>query len=139
MEGVNSLSIQLANAIGCNVYAVAGGPDKVKRAEKLGARAALDYRAVRNWHVEILKMTKGRGTDLVIDNVGAATIQKSLRAVARGGKIVTVGNTSGPDIRYDNRNHVHQADLYCGFNYGKSTGFSRRNEFHLETEYYTSY
>jgi zinc-binding alcohol dehydrogenase/oxidoreductase len=39
----------------------------------------------------------------VVDNVGAATITKSLRSVARAGRVVTVGNTSGPAINIDNR------------------------------------
>ncbi len=101
--GVNSLAIQLANAVGATVYALCGGADKRKRTEALGVEHAIDYRQVPNWHVEIMKMTKGRGVDVVIDNVGAETFSKSLRAVTRGGTIVTVGNTRGPSITFDNR------------------------------------
>ena len=61
------------------------------------------YRQNPDWHREILKITKGRGVDLVIDNVGAATFTKSLAAASRGGRIVTVGNTSGYQIEFDNR------------------------------------
>jgi zinc-binding alcohol dehydrogenase/oxidoreductase len=41
--------------------------------------------------------------DVVVDNVGAQTFSKSLRAVTRGGRIITVGNTSGYEISFDNR------------------------------------
>lgn len=50
-----------------------------------------------------MKLTKGRGVDLVVDNVGAETFMKSLRVARRGGRIVTVGNTTGYDITFDNR------------------------------------
>ena len=101
--GVNSLAIALARAAGAYVYCLAGSKEKQKRAEQLGANVTVNYNENRNWHVEILKLTKGIGVDLVIDNVGAETLQKSLRAVTRGGKVVTVGNTSGYEISYDNR------------------------------------
>jgi NADPH:quinone reductase-like Zn-dependent oxidoreductase len=57
-----------------------------------------------DWGKEILKLTSKRGVDVVVDNVGRATLNTSILAVARGGRIVIVGNTSGPqteiDIRY---------------------------------------
>lgn len=101
--GVNSLSILLASTIGARVIALAGSAEKARRAVELGAETVINYNDHRNWAHEILKITKGRGVDLVIDNVGAATMGKSLRAVRRGGRIVTVGNTSGYDIPLDNR------------------------------------
>lgn len=57
-----------------------------------------------DWKREIYKLTDRRGVDVVVDNVGEATISASMAAAARGGRIVIVGNTSGPlaevDIRY---------------------------------------
>jgi NADPH:quinone reductase-like Zn-dependent oxidoreductase len=57
-----------------------------------------------DWGKEIYRLTNKRGVDIVVDNVGKATITKSMMAAARGGRIVIVGNTSGPqaeiDIRY---------------------------------------
>ena len=101
--GVNSLTISLAHATGATVIALAGGPEKCARARTLGATHVIDYKATSDWHIEVLKLTKGRGVDVVCDNVGKATFEKSLRAVARGGRIVTVGNTSGYSITFDNR------------------------------------
>jgi NADPH:quinone reductase-like Zn-dependent oxidoreductase len=101
--GVNSLSILLCKAAGATVYCLAGGKEKVKRAEALGADHVIDYHEHRTWPVEIMRLTRGRGADVVVDNVGMETFAKSLRAVARGGRIVTVGNTSGYQIQFDNR------------------------------------
>ena len=101
--GVNSLSILMAKALGAQVYVLAGGEKKAKFAESLGAHFVIDYKKTTLWPTEIMKLTKGRGVDIVIDNVGAQTFAKSLQSVRRGGRIVTVGNTSGYEVTFDNR------------------------------------
>jgi NADPH:quinone reductase-like Zn-dependent oxidoreductase len=101
--GVNSLTIPFAKAAGATVYALAGGPKKVELARKLGAQEVIDYKKDTRWPSELLKLTRGRGVDVVVDNVGTPTIENSIRAAARGGRIVTVGNTAGFDVRFDNR------------------------------------
>ncbi|MGD9301135.1 MAG: zinc-binding dehydrogenase [Desulfobacterales bacterium] len=101
--GVNSIAIQMAKLAGATVYVVASNPEKSARAQELGADMVLDRSQV-DWAKEIYKLTSRRGVDLVVDNVGQATITRSMQAVARGGRIVIVGNTSGPlaeiDIRF---------------------------------------
>ncbi len=101
--GVNSLSILLARAAGATVLALTSGSAKMEKALSLGASQVIDYTTHPDWHTEVLKLTKGRGVDVVVDNVGAKTFGKSLRAAARGGRIVTVGNTKGYEISFDNR------------------------------------
>lgn len=101
--GVNSLAIMFAKAAGATVYCLAGSKKKADKAASLGAHHVIDYKENTNWATEILKLTRGRGVDVVIDNVGAQTFAKSLRSTTRGGRIVTVGNTSGYDIHFDNR------------------------------------
>jgi NADPH:quinone reductase-like Zn-dependent oxidoreductase len=101
--GVNSLAILLARAAGASVITLAGGSDKAQKASALGAQSVIDYTKQNDWHTEVLKITKGRGVDLVVDNVGSKTMPKSLRSVARGGRIVTVGNTKGYELSFDNR------------------------------------
>ena len=101
--GVNSMAIQIAKLAGATVYTVAGNPSKAERAQELGADVVLDRSRV-DWGKELYRLTSRRGVDVVVDNVGQATITTSIQAVARGGRIVIVGNTSGPlakiDIRY---------------------------------------
>ncbi len=100
--GVNSIAIQIAKLAGATVYVVASNPEKAERAQQLGADAVLDRSRV-DWGKEIYKLTSKRGVDVVVDNVGHATIAKSMQAVARGGRIVIVGNTSGPQAEIDIR------------------------------------
>jgi NADPH:quinone reductase-like Zn-dependent oxidoreductase len=100
--GVNSMAIQIAKLAGASVYVVAANPEKSERARQLGADVVLDRSQV-NWGKEIYKLTAKRGVDVVVDNVGKATITTSMQAVARGGRIVIVGNTSGPQAEIDIR------------------------------------
>ena len=100
--GVNSIAIQLAKLAGATVYVVASNSEKADRARQLGADMVLD-RSQLDWGKEIFKLTSRRGVDVVVDNVGKATLTKSMQAVARGGRIVIVGNTSGPQAEIDIR------------------------------------
>jgi NADPH:quinone reductase-like Zn-dependent oxidoreductase len=101
--GVNTMAIQLAKLAGATTFVVAGNEKKGAQARELGADVVLDRSRV-DWSQELLRLTGKRGVDVVVDNVGAATLDASIRAVARGGRIVIVGNTTGPlkeiDIRY---------------------------------------
>lgn len=101
--GVNTMVAQIAKLAGAEVYVVASDAKKSEKAKKLGADVVIN-RSEKDWGREIHRLTDKRGVDLVVDNVGAATINTSMKAVARGGRIVVIGNTSGPhaeiDIRY---------------------------------------
>jgi 2-desacetyl-2-hydroxyethyl bacteriochlorophyllide A dehydrogenase len=105
--GVNSMAIQIAKLAGAFVYVVASNPQKAERAQQLGADVVLDRSQV-DWVKKVYQLTSRRGVDVVVDNVGQATIMSSMQAVARGGRIVIVGNTSGP-----------QADIDIRFIFGK--------------------
>jgi len=100
--GVNSVAIQIAKMAGATVYVVASNAEKAKRARELGADFVID-RSLADWGKEVRRLTAKRGVDLVVDNVGAATLNISMAVVARGGRIVIVGNTSGPQVEIDVR------------------------------------
>ena len=100
--GVNSMAIQIAKLAGARVYAVAANRNKAEKAKELGADVALDRSNV-DWSKEIYRLTDKRGVDVVVDNVGQATINQSMLALARGGRVVIVGNTSGPKTQIDMR------------------------------------
>lgn len=102
--GVNSFAIQLAKLAGCEVFTVTSTAEKMQQAKLLGADHVLNYRENSEWVRELMQLSGKTGFDVVVDNVGQATLNKSMRLVKRGGKIVIVGNTSGPiteiDIRF---------------------------------------
>ena len=100
--GVNSMAIQIAKLAGARVYTVASDAAKAEKAISLGADEVIDRSQV-DWGREIYKLTAKRGVDVVVDNVGRATLTTSMAAVRRGGRIVIVGNTSGPNAEIDIR------------------------------------
>ncbi len=101
--GVNTASIQIAKLAGAGkIYVVGSSNEKLAQAEALGADVLIN-RNETDWGKAIFKATQRMGVDVVIDNVGAATFAKSLRALKKGGRLLTVGNTAGPKFEIDNR------------------------------------
>ncbi len=100
--GVNTASIQIARLAGATVYVVGANSEKLAVAEALGADVLIDRSKDENWSKAIFALTNRRGVDIIVDNVGS-TYAQSFRAAARGGRILTVGNSGGPKIEIDNR------------------------------------
>jgi NADPH:quinone reductase-like Zn-dependent oxidoreductase len=100
--GVSSTAVQIAKLCGARVVVTSSSDTKLERARALGADVCINY-AREDWPKAVFEQTDRRGVDLVIENVGAATWRESLRAVRKGGRVVTCGATSGPfgetDIR----------------------------------------
>jgi NADPH2:quinone reductase len=92
--GVGSAAIQLGLAAGARVIATAGGPDKVKVCEKLGAHLALDYRE-HDFVDAVKEFTDGGGADVIYDPVGGDTYDRSTKCIAFEGRILIIGFTSG--------------------------------------------
>ncbi len=93
--GVATAALQIAKRAGARVFVTSGSPAKLERARQLGADVGIDHSA-NDFSREAWNMTGKRGVDIVVDNVGAATWERSIRALARGGRLVTCGATSGP-------------------------------------------
>lgn len=101
--GVNTASIQVAKLAGAGcIYVVGSSNEKLNLAKQLGADVTIN-RQEEDWGKAIFKLTNRLGVDVVVDNVGAATYHTSLRALKRGGRLLTVGNTSGAKFEFDNR------------------------------------
>ena len=92
--GVGSAAIQVARAAGARVIATAGGPEKVKVCEDLGAEISLDYRE-EDFVDAVKQATGGRGADVIFDPVGGDVFDRSRRCVAFEGRILVVGFASG--------------------------------------------
>jgi NADPH:quinone reductase-like Zn-dependent oxidoreductase len=93
-SGVGQAAIQIARLHGARVFATAGTAAKRAHAMALGAEAAIDHHA-QDVAEEIRRLTNKRGVDVVIEHVGEATWERSVRALARGGRLVTCGATTG--------------------------------------------
>ncbi|HSB43083.1 MAG TPA: zinc-binding dehydrogenase [Methylomirabilota bacterium] len=100
--GVSSAAVQIGKLCGARVWVTSGSDDKLERARALGADECINH-AREDWVRVIGRKTGRRGMDVVLENVGAATWKGSIRVVAKGGRIVTCGATSGPIAETDIR------------------------------------
>jgi NADPH2:quinone reductase len=93
--GVGSSAIQLGVAAGARVFATAGGPEKVRICEELGAELAIDYQTETHLVDRIRDASGGEGVDVVYDPVGGDIFDQSRRTVAWNGRYLVIGFTSG--------------------------------------------
>jgi NADPH:quinone reductase-like Zn-dependent oxidoreductase len=93
-SGVGQAAIQIAVLFGARVIATAGSEEKMERARALGAAEVIHHHK-QDIADEIKRLTNKRGVDVVIEHVGEATWAKSVRSLARGGRLVTCGATTG--------------------------------------------
>lgn len=100
--GVNTASVQIAKLMGTQVIVVGSDAKKLEKAESIGADTLIDRSKEENWSKSVFLATNKRGVDVVVDNVGT-TFMHSLRALRKGGRLLTVGNSGGPKFEIDNR------------------------------------
>lgn len=96
-SGVGSAAIQIAKDLGARVISTAGDEQKRALAREMGADEVLDHRDP-DWPKEVKRLTHGRGVDVVVEHIGPATWKGSMRSLARNGRLVTCGGTTGPEV-----------------------------------------
>ncbi|MFW9927878.1 MAG: zinc-binding dehydrogenase [Candidatus Thorarchaeota archaeon] len=94
--GVASAAIQIAKYLGARVLTTTSSDIKMEEAKKIGADIVLNYKIDPDWWKKVYQLTNKKGVDVVLDNVGAATWESSLRSLKNGGRLVTCGATTGP-------------------------------------------
>lgn len=103
-SGVGVAAVQIAKLHGARVIATAGSDEKLRRAKDLGADEVVNYET-QDFVQEVRRLTDKRGVEVVFEHVGKKTWEKSILAAGIGGRIVTVGATTGYDPLTDLR-HV---------------------------------
>ena len=101
-SGVGQAAIQIAWRHGARVFATAGTDEKLARARQLGAYEVINH-TTQDLPAKIKEFTNKRGVDVVVEHVGIATWDRSLRSLTRGGRLVTCGATTGHDAHIDLR------------------------------------
>ncbi len=101
--GLSTACIQVAKLAGATVLVVGSSKEKIDLARSLGADILIDRSEVPDWSKAVYLATDKVGVDVVADSVGAGTMSQSMRAVRKGGRILTVGSTGGPRYEIDHR------------------------------------
>jgi len=101
-SGIGHAAIQIAKHLKAVVYTTVGSDAKVPKAAALGADAVINYQR-EPFEERIKTATHGRGVDVVFEHIGPQTWEASLRLLAKGGRLVTCGATSGPSVPLDLR------------------------------------
>lgn len=101
-SGVGSAAIQIAKYLGARVLTTVGTAEKAAKARALGADETILYRDT-DFLEATRRLTAKRGVDVVVENTGAATWEKSIQALAKGGRLVTCGATTGFEAKTDLR------------------------------------
>lgn len=101
-SGVGHAAIQIAKHLKATVYATVGSDAKAAKAKRLGADEVINYQQ-DSFEERVKALTQGRGVHVVFEHIGPQTWEGSLRCLAKGGRLVTCGATSGPSVPLDLR------------------------------------
>ncbi len=101
--GVATAAVQIAKMRGAIVAVASRSRAKAERTLALGADAALEFGEERPLDRVLWEWSGKRGVDVIFDSVGAPTVPRSVQATARGGRVVIIGATTDPMVRFDLR------------------------------------
>lgn len=101
-SGIGHAAVQIAKYLKATVYTTVGSDAKAAKARTLGADDVINYTS-EDFEARIKTLTNGRGVDVVFEHIGPVTWERSLRVLAKGGRLVTCGATSGPSVPLDLR------------------------------------
>jgi NADPH:quinone reductase-like Zn-dependent oxidoreductase len=93
-SGIGTIAIQIAKARGATVFTTAGTSRKVAVCHELGAEVAINYRE-ESFEERIAAETGGHGVDVILDNMGAAYLERNIQALAIGGRLIVLGLQGG--------------------------------------------
>ena len=95
--GVGLAAIQLAKRAGATVLATASSEEKLERLKPFGMDHGINYRS-EDFVAKVMRLTEGRGVDLVVDSVGGKTLEGSIASLAYRGRVSWVGNAGREEM-----------------------------------------
>ncbi len=93
--GVSVFALQIAKQMGATVIITSSSDEKLQRAKTLGADSGVNHKTVPKWDEEVLRLTEGRGVDIVLELGGAESLAQSLQAVRMSGRVQIIGVING--------------------------------------------
>jgi len=101
-SGVGSMAVQMAKLAGARVITTVGADDKIPKAVTLGADAVINHNREKVAE-RVRLLTEGRGVDVVIEHIGPEVWDSCLASLAKGGRLITCGATTGAEVKLDLR------------------------------------
>lgn len=101
-SGIGAAAVQIARLTGARVFATAGTDEKCEHARAIGAEIVINHYK-GDFPQAVKEVTNGRGVDVVYEHVGPATWDKSIASLAKKGRLITCGATTGPEVKIDLR------------------------------------
>lgn len=130
--GVSIWALQMAHAAGLQSIITSSSDDKLEQARGLGATHTINYRTTPEWQDEVMRLTDGRGVDLVVEVGGEGTLHRSVNSTCMGGLTVLIGGVSGFGGGFDPLSVILGARRMAGIFVGSRAMFEDMNRF-LET------
>jgi NADPH:quinone reductase-like Zn-dependent oxidoreductase len=99
-SGIGTMAIQIGRALGARVAVTAGSQAKLDQCAALGAEVLINYNE-QDFVEVMLDVTGGRGANVILDNMGAAYLERNVTALARDGRLVIIGMQAGVRAELD--------------------------------------
>jgi NADPH:quinone reductase-like Zn-dependent oxidoreductase len=129
--GIGIAATQISKIFGAIVLAAVGSDVKAERVRASGADEAINYSASDLYH-EVMRLTAGRGVDIVVETIGSPTWDKSMRVIRPEGRLVCCGSTGGQRVDLNLRD-LYRRNLTLFFTHG-GTHSEMRSIFKLAGE-----
>lgn len=127
--GVSIFAVQLATALGARVIVTSSSDANLEAAKNLGASAGVNYHTHPNWAEEVLKLTDGKGVDLLLDVAGGHGLNQSIAATKAAGKIAQIGFLTGQTTELSLMPLIFRQTTLRGIAVAPRSSFDRMNAF----------
>jgi len=108
-SGIGSAALQIAKLIGATTIVTASQNENLDKAQRLGADHTINY-TTTDVAKRVRELTNGRGVDVVFEHIGPSTWEQSVQSLVKGGRLVTCGATTGPQVTLDLR-YIYSREL----------------------------
>lgn len=127
--GVSIFAVQIATALGAKVIATSSSDKNLQAVKALGAVAGVNYRSTPKWEEEVLKLTDGKGVDLLLDVAGGDGIKQSIAATKASGRIAQIGFLTGQTVQLNLMPLIFRQTTIRGIAVAPRSSFDRMNVF----------
>jgi NADPH:quinone reductase len=112
-SGIGTTAIQLCKEFGVTIYVTAGSDEKCAACLAIGADAAINYKT-QDFSAEVLRLTSGKGVDVVLDMVGGSYVPRNLACLAEGGRHVSIAVQGGATAEVNLFNIMRKRHILTG-------------------------